>query len=343
MHTNQETSVIAKAEECFLALLDEELTYPECQAWINWLDEKPDHQAAYDQTAKLWAALDGIDPKSIRIPAEAADAPRPGVAMSRSEWLPVALVCTLVSSVVLGIFHLDFAYFDRFFHEQEVLETQVAQVQTIALADGTITRLAGDTRIEIEYSGKERKVTLVRGEAFFEVSKDAHRPFIVLAGSVEAKALGTKFDVNKLAQTVIVTVEEGQVQVAGNRKEASGAVRKQSTIIGLGERVSYSDKGLSPVEKIDLNHAMAWKHGTLVLRNRPLAEVLEEINRFSSKRILFRPDEIAGLRVSGTVNLSQTDDWLQGLEKGFPLKVLRGRADTLQLARSDVSSKRISQ
>lgn len=348
-------SVVSKAEECFLALLDEGLSYSECQAWIRWLNQKPDHQDAYDQIARLWSALDRIDPKSLRLSADSdngtfqvpghfsnqvplartKDAPRIGVSRSWPAWLPVATVCTLVASVVVGIF-----YFDRFFGQNEVLETKVAQMQAFKLADGTIARLAGDTRIETNYSANERRVRLVRGEAFFSVSKDANRPFIVLAGSGEAKALGTRFDVNKLEQVVTVTVEEGLVQVSGNsgEKNLSSAELPQSTTIGLGESVSYSDKKLRPVEKVNLKYALAWRNGTLILLNQPLAEAIEQINRYSKMRILFRPNEIAGLTVSGTVNLSQTDDWLKGLEKGYSsLKVVSGGPDMLLLTRTEVS------
>lgn len=329
MTTTIDDRVVAKAEECFLALADDELSYADCQAWISWRDEKPEHQLAYDQVARLWATLDGVDSGSLR--AAPVNSPWAGASRAGPAWLPAALVCSLFAALALGVFHFDGGSLDRLGRQSESHETRVAQTGSFQLADGSIARLAGDTRIEVEYSGRERRLTLVRGEAFFAVSKDAQRPFIVVAGSGEARALGTRFDVNKLSQIVTVTVSEGVVQVSG--MGSSAADPKQATLIGLGERVSYSDEGLRPVEKVDLEHAMAWGSGRLVLRSRPLAEVIEEVNRFSPRRILFRPDDIAGLSVSGTVDLGRIDDWLRGLEKGYPLKVLPGGTDTLLLTR----------
>ena len=333
MTSNIDASVVAKAEECFLALLDDQLSYAECQAWIDWCDEKPQHQAAYEQVARLWAALDGIDAKSLRAVDLGEQLGWPPVPKSSRAWLPVALACTLVAAVAVGISRFDGTSLANLDHQRETLETRVSHTGSFQLADGTVARLAGDTRIETDYSAKERRLTLLRGEAFFAVSKDAQRPFVVAAGAGEARALGTKFDVNKLGQTVSVTVSEGLVQVSESGKSPTAADPKSSTIVGLGERVSYSDKGLRPVEKVDLDHAMAWASGRLVLRNKPLAEVIEEVNRFSLKRIVFRPDEVAGLTVSGTVDLGQIDDWLHGLEKGYPLKLLPGGDDTLLLTR----------
>ena len=333
MTTTIDASVVAKAEECFLALLDDELSYADCQAWIAWREERPEHQAAYDKVARLWSALDSLDPKALRSPATAVDGRWSDAARARPAWLPIALAGALLTAIGIGILRYDGAPLDRFGHQSASFETKVAHTGSFQLADGTIARLAGDTRIETDYSGKERRLTLVRGEAFFAVTKDADRPFIVVAGSGEARALGTKFDVNKLAQTVTVSVTEGLVQVAGSAKDSSLAAAKQTTIIGLGERVSYSEQGLRPVEKVALDQVVAWGSGRLVLIKKPLAEVIEEVNRFSSKRILFRPDEIAGMAVSGTVDLSRIDDWLRGLEQGYPLQLLPGGADTLLLTR----------
>ncbi|WP_170228314.1 FecR family protein [Denitratisoma oestradiolicum] len=335
-----------KAQECFLALQDEDLSYEECQTWISWLDENPDHQVAYDKVAVLWETLGRIDPKSLRLDIEVEDSEVKAAQFSKvlsldpvrrttltdvirllnlraaRRYVPVSFAVIVL--FVMGIFHFNSGGLEGLTHQGEVFETKVAATRALALSDGTTVRLAGDTRIETDYSSKERRVNIVRGKAFFEVSKNADRPFIVHAASGEAKALGTKFEVNIMSQFIAVTVEEGLVQVLGTREivDTASAGSLHKTIIGKGERVSYSKEGrLRLVEKVNLDNVLAWRNGSLVLNRQSLAEVIEEVNRYSLKQIQYRPDEIAGMTISGTIHLSQIDDWLKGLEKGYPLKV----------------------
>ncbi len=86
---------------------------------------------------------------------------------------------------------------------------------TATLDDGSTIQLNTDTRIELQYSSRERTVRLQRGEAHFAVAPDAERPFVVVAGSGVVRAVGTEFNVYLSdGNQTEVTVTEGIVEIA---------------------------------------------------------------------------------------------------------------------------------
>src|ERR1700756_5363850 len=102
--------------------------------------------------------------------------------------------------------------------------TRHGEQQTQRLADNSLLRLNTDTEVTVRYSARDRLVTIARGEAAFEVTHEAGRPFRVLAGPAEIRDLGTKFDVRLKDRSTLVTVVEGEVAV-----EPSPALAAAST------------------------------------------------------------------------------------------------------------------
>src|SRR4029077_19161785 len=91
--------------------------------------------------------------------------------------------------------------------------TDIGERSLLVLADGSKVTLNTASAVHADYTGPERRVTLVRGEAFFDVAKDHTRPFVVSAGSRNVIAVGTAFDVRLQDRRVRVTLVEGKVRV----------------------------------------------------------------------------------------------------------------------------------
>jgi transmembrane sensor len=107
--------------------------------------------------------------------------------------------------------------------------TDIGERRSIMLADGSTVDLNARSRLRIEFSGTERRVELLNGQALFQVAKDPRRPFIVRSGEAFVRAVGTQFDVYLKDSGTTVTVLEGRVAVYSSaRREAPAAKAEQN-------------------------------------------------------------------------------------------------------------------
>ncbi|MPZ32173.1 MAG: DUF4880 domain-containing protein [Rhodospirillales bacterium] len=180
--------------------------------------------------------------------------------------------------------------------------TGVGGRKRVALADGSVVILNTATAVSIDYSSKERRVVLHDGEALFEVAKDAARPFIVVVGDVEVRAVGTAFVV-RLKE---VTVSEGTVDVTIGNRPPIRVVAGQRLGVGEGDRFKLS--------AVDIDAATAWQRGKLIFNRRPLESVVAELQRYRTGRIVVLGDRLKALEVTGVFDLDDTDRILRTIE-----------------------------
>jgi len=175
------------------------------------------------------------------------------------------------------------------------------------LADGSVVRLGPRSAIDVAITAGERRVRLLQGRAFFEVAPDAARPFRVVAGGVEATVLGTAFEVVHAAAGIDIAVREGRVRVAG---PDNGPAPPEPLAAGQWLRVGPTGaaRGARPAAQI-----AAWLDGQLVVRDRPLGEVVEALEPWYGGVILLTDRELAGRRLTGVYNLSDPVGALQAI------------------------------
>ena len=101
------------------------------------------------------------------------------------------------------------------------IETRVGEWRTVQLADGSTVSTGPNTLMQVDYSDGTRRINLARGEAMFKVTKDPSRPFIVNAGGAVARAVGTRFGVERREDRIRVTVAEGKVAVVRGDQAAA--------------------------------------------------------------------------------------------------------------------------
>lgn len=175
----------------------------------------------------------------------------------------------------------------------------------MTLDDGSSVALNTASAIAVDYSRERRRIRLLRGEAVFTVARDAARPFVVAAASGEAVARGTVFAVRKDDEAATVTVLESHVGVS------YPAAGRTAVELSPGEALDYSRRGLGPVRAVDADAATAWRRGKLIFVDRPLGEVIAELNRYHSGRIQIIDGSISSHPVSGVFD---TGNPLQALE-----------------------------
>ncbi|SDQ96237.1 FecR domain-containing protein [Pseudoxanthomonas sp. CF125] len=204
--------------------------------------------------------------------------------------------------------------------EQATYSTAMGSVRTMLLADGSQATLSSDSRIEVALSRGERRIDLQQGEAYFEVSKNPERPFIVTAGQRQVVAVGTRFAVRRDSADLRVVVTEGTVRLQPGA--AGNAAPAPPTLLKAGSTALASSHGVlvraGSVE--DAERLVDWREGYLTFRDSTLADAAAEFNRYNVRKIVMGDPQVAALRVGGNFRWSNTDTFVRLLEQGFPVR-----------------------
>jgi len=177
--------------------------------------------------------------------------------------------------------------------------TAIGETKTASLADGSTVTLNTDTRIAVHFRRATRTVTLEHGEALFDVAKDRSRPFVVHAGPVQVRAVGTSFVVQSLANRPLqVLVREGTVRLGSFSSTAQPIVtlhaNSRATIVGL------SEAKVETLTKEDVEQDLAWREGRISFRHQTLADAAKAFARYSKKTIMIADPQVARLTVTGS-------------------------------------------
>lgn len=198
--------------------------------------------------------------------------------------------------------------------------TDIGEQRTVQLADGSLLTLNTDSKVRLHYTERERGIELLRGQANFEVAKDAARPFIVRAGGGAVRALGTVFDVCKVTDTVTVTLIEGKIAVTPVGAAGSAAPPRAEIVLAAGEQLSYTAAFPPKRAVADLRRVNAWRSRKLDFSDTPLVDAIAEANRYSRNPIVLEAPHLTGARISGTFEAGRNDLLAEGLTSYFRLK-----------------------
>ncbi len=173
-----------------------------------------------------------------------------------------------------------------------IYETGVNLQKRIALADGTVVTLQQNTRIEVsgKYNLKDRKISMITGDAGFEVVHNAGKPFTVELGTTLIRDLGTVFTVHKEEHTINVIVTGGKIIFS---KKTS----RESRELNAGSAISF-DIQHGAFGKISTIEMSDEARRLLAFDNASLSSVIEAISQVYSKKIIIS-DDIAGLKFTG--------------------------------------------
>ncbi len=217
-----------------------------------------------------------------------------------------------------------------------------AVARRVELRDGSIIHLNTGSELRVDFSARERCVRLQSGEAYFEVAHDASRPFVVLAGGVVVRAIGTAFNVRLASANVEVLVEEGRVEVAPvvAARVAAGAPAPAAPQLGAGERTqvpradAIEPPQIERVERRELREALAWHRQTVVLADIALEDVIARFNRRNEIQLVLADAELRGRRVGGMLFLDQVEAFVALLEQGGDIVAERRGFNEIVLRRA---------
>ncbi|MCX7986786.1 MAG: FecR domain-containing protein, partial [Bacteroidales bacterium] len=198
----------------------------------------------------------------------------------------------------------------------------------IVLSDGTVVDLNRNSQIEYprKFKGNYRQVKLMKGEAFFTVSSDPLRPFLVYTPAASIKVLGTRFNV--------IVDREGNVEVLvqSGRVSFHASETNESLILTPNQKAIYAagSKAMVKSDTVDWNQ-LAWCTSRFIFKEADLAYVYGVLSRTYGKTIV--PDtQILRNKLTATYEKLELDDILQIIDKTFILKTTRLN-DTLYLVR----------
>ncbi|TRX73699.1 FecR family protein [Pseudomonas mangiferae] len=302
-------SLAEEALAWLVRLQDEAASAADRAAFAAWLETSADHRAAWQRAQRLWRRLDDLAPHLAPPPSA-----QPVRRTRRRRSLLAAAACLLLALGVGSMLRTGVLADYR---------SGVGEHRHLTLADGSRIELGSDSALSVDFSADRRRIHLYRGEAYFEVSPDPARPFVVDAGPLRGRALGTAFAVRRDGDQASLTVTEHQVAV-----EAGAA----HDTLGRGQQVRYDDAGLHPAEPVDLRRALAWRRDRLVFVEAPLVDVLAELQRYRHGRILVTDPALARQPVTAVFRTDDPDAALRTIARVLPVRLTRA-TDWLVLVR----------
>jgi len=334
------------ATEWMLRLRDDTASEQEIVRWVQWCEADPRNQQAFDRVRGFWQVSGALAQEVVNgdlvaatagtRPAERSSAPQEAGRRPRARWSGYRRPLALAAANALVIFTLvaaaSFLYVRRHSAGDDDLVAAASEaVHEAELSDGSKMELAAKSVVAVHYSEARRAIELREGEAYFTVAPNKERPFVVAAGNVRVRAVGTAFNVRQSGGRAVITVTKGKVDVyridpgVDDSATAGGSTRQQSHLIRVaaGEQVSWDEPGAQDpvVAAVDPAVALGWREGRLAYDNEPLGSVIADYNRYSRRQVVIDSDTVRNLRFSGTLLTGSTREWLRALPGEFPVQV----------------------
>jgi len=302
----------------------------------KWLDADLNHQDAYIEIYKTSSLIDGhasdqgrhdlakAAPEIQSLIDECNDLDT--VASKEKQFFPsyssiTAIAAMLFVTLISGIF---------LFQGNPAAtqySTDVSELETVMLDDGSIITLNTSTRLSVALSDTERRIFLDYGEAYFDVAKDHDRPFKVVTGKGIVRAVGTAFNIKKRAEMTKVTVTEGIVEVknepfTGNMKPTSALSEPLSLTAGADLTIIATGVENNQLSPLEMEQTVSWRTGMLHFNGMQLSNVVKELQYYARKEIILTGENVGDLVVGGSLNVKNIPAFLKGLELTFPIKVI---------------------
>jgi len=312
MNSDEETVVIPTAQqqahEWMVLLCDDEASDHDRARFKRWLAIDTEYQQAWQQTQSLWRQAGQLTDLGKLHP------PRANTAFAKPAKKITQLVSGLAiaASVILAIALWLPSTTDQ---QQGVrYHSELAQTRQIHLPEGSVVTLGADSQIELRLSEHQRRVILLRGEAFFDVTKDSRRPFIVDSEGTQVSVLGTRFNVNQLDRQSKVSVQSGLVAVThiGSQKQVE---------LAPGERVVSHIDGLAPVSRQDASKSGAWREGLRLYFDAPLNDVVADFNRYSERPLELASEELGKLSLTAVFPTDNIAIMVHSLSDVLPIVI----------------------
>lgn len=336
-------TVTARAAH-WLARRDAGFTPADADEFNHWLASDPLHARAVAELDAAWSVLQRprAAGQADRVLADLAARARLRHRRRAKQFTWAASTLAAAAALALAIWLPSFVEKSSTPAATPISATTPRPERQI-LPDGSIVELNAGAAISVVFSSDRRAVTLLRGEAHFSVAKDPAHPFVVTAGGVEARAVGTEFLVKFAPQDVSVLVTEGRVAVsAPSPGPASAAAPTPATpvLVDAGARVTVPLAATaSPAPQViavtpaQITRALAWRPKRIEFSGTPLADALALFNRQNRLQLTLADASLGELRVSGIFWTDDPAGFARLIEPVFSLRSRPLSDDRIEIGR----------
>ncbi|WP_060508629.1 FecR domain-containing protein [Pseudomonas sp. NBRC 111124] len=324
-HPDLITAAQSEAALQWLIRINEQPAVASSAAFKRWLLADPRHREAYAEAQLLWQLSEA--PAAGLAEEENADLQRYLVAMGKAptqgHWrragLAVAAACLVLAASVAGGWRPS----DWLLNLQADFSSSDA-IRQVTLADQTQVTLDAGSAIAVDFQQGERRVRLLHGAAFFQVTHTG-QPFVVQAAGGEVRVLGTQFEVRDQGQGAQVTVRSGRVAVIP-------VAGQEGQLLTANQQLVYADGQAGELSSVDSDSRLAWRQGWLNYYQVPLAQVVADLGRYYPGRIVMLDGDLAQRKVSGSFPADEPLAALDSLGKvlGFSRQTLLGRLTVIR-------------
>lgn len=314
------------------------------RAFEAWLDADPQHRAAYDAIDLAWGAL-GLVRDHPRVMAMRESLPSEPNRFFAQPWARRA-IAACAAAVVAGA-GLSGAWLVWRPHDElanQAFRTGIGQKATVNLPDGTEVTLNTGTVLRTRADADRRLVYLDQGQAFFRVAHDKAHPFIVHAAGRTVTALGTAFDVRVDHGRFSVTLVEGKVRVEqpiapakttpAVQPQAAPQRSIQSTDMVAGSELIAAANQQWTIAPTDIVKATSWVHDQLIFEREPLSDVVDEMNRYSVRKIVIADARVGRTPVSGNFRPGDVESFARALEAYGYASIAADTPDAIELSQA---------
>ena len=192
--------------------------------------------------------------------------------------------------------------------------TDAGEWKKITLPDGSSITMNGSSRLDAQFLLSERRIRLLAGQAFFRVSKNPARPFVVAAGRGTVTALGTTFDVRLSSEDLRVILVEGRVVVKTLHESSGPSVVE----LAPSQQFEVSGSAAPTVRRVNAVAETAWAAGQVIFADASLPDAVAQMNQYSKKQIIAGP-ELSKFRVNGMFRAGNQDSFVGALTSYYPI------------------------
>lgn len=281
-------------------------TSDDAAALALWRQRDAEHEAAFRDAVRLWRSF-GEATRELASESELVSVGRRSPQAARDRLSRRALIggaMAAAASVACGymVVRPPMGLWPSFEELSADYRTAKGERRNIALSDNVSLTLNTQTSIAVRSEQGAPRIELISGEAAVQAGRDATAPFVIDAAGGRVMARRANFNVKCLDRAVSVSCIEGGVEV-----EWKG----QRVPLSEGQQISYStETGLGRSSQADLEQANAWQKGLLIVRDWPVGQLVEEINRYRPGRIVVMDEQLARRMISGTFHLDHLDDFV---------------------------------
>jgi transmembrane sensor len=329
MSNRSESDLIAQAAADWLVQRDRGLDSRQLKEWQRWLQADPRHARMYEELDATWGMLGELGVRAVK----------PQKRNLMPWWPAGAGALAAAAAVAMTVWwNVPIPASPNF---REAALTEVGMLRRMELPDGSILQLNASSEVEIEYTPEFRRARLLRGELHIEVAKNPTRPFIVTAGPVAVRAVGTAFDVRwASSQPVEVVVVEGKVRIddSGSQQTLLTDGRAgEVPVLVAGQRARIrvalatgatapSPAGPAAVSVLapsEMAASQEWRTRQLQFVSVPLREIVDQFNRYNEHRILIGDPELAAQHFGGTFLAGDYQTFIRLLERNYSVRIER--------------------